>query len=50
MNERKTGDSPMNNKKIWTAPVLQVISLSSAASIGTVGAADGGRSPTNQSA
>jgi hypothetical protein len=31
MNEKKTADSAINNKKIWTAPVIQVIQLSSAA-------------------
>jgi hypothetical protein len=30
MNERKTENSPMNTKKIWTAPVLEVILLNSA--------------------
>ncbi len=30
MNERKTMNSPMNTKKVWTAPVLEVILLNSA--------------------
>jgi hypothetical protein len=30
MNKRETGNSPMNTKKAWTAPVLEVILLNSA--------------------
>ena len=30
MHERKTGDTPMNGKKLWTSPVLQVILLNAA--------------------
>ncbi|MGA1982042.1 MAG: hypothetical protein ABSG84_06190 [Acidobacteriaceae bacterium] len=30
MNERNTGDSTMNRKKIWTPPVLKTILLNSA--------------------
>jgi hypothetical protein len=30
MNERKTGDSTMNSKKLWTAPALKAIALNSA--------------------
>jgi hypothetical protein len=50
MNERKTGVSVMNSKKIWTAPALQIIALSSAAAVGTVGKGDAGHYPTNKSA
>jgi hypothetical protein len=27
MNERKTGDSPVNKRKLWTEPVITIISL-----------------------
>ena len=27
MNERKTGDSPVNKKKLWTEPVVTIVSL-----------------------
>jgi len=41
MNETKTGESPMNTKKIWTAPSLKVISLNSAKA-GALTGNDGG--------
>jgi hypothetical protein len=41
MNERKTGNSPMNNKKVWTAPVLEVIFLNSAENTKTHTLSDG---------
>jgi hypothetical protein len=41
MNERKTGNSPMNTKKVWTAPVLEVILLSSAENTKTHTVSDG---------
>jgi hypothetical protein len=30
MNERKTENPPVDTKKVWTAPVLEVILLNSA--------------------
>jgi hypothetical protein len=30
MNERKTGDSPVNKKKLWTEPVVKIIVLGTA--------------------
>ena len=30
MNERKTGDSPVNKKKLWTEPVVKIIALGTA--------------------
>jgi hypothetical protein len=48
MHETKTGDSPMNSKKNWTAPVLKVILLNSAqARFGS--GADGGAANHNLS-
>jgi hypothetical protein len=41
MNERKTGNSPMNTKKVWTAPVLEVITLNSAENTATHSVTDG---------
>lgn len=41
MNERKTENSPMNTKKVWTVPVLEVILLGSAENTTTHTVSDG---------
>jgi hypothetical protein len=30
MNDRMTGDSPVNKKKLWTEPVIKTITLGTA--------------------
>ena len=48
MNEKKTGESPMNTKKIWTAPSLKIISLNSAKS-GALSGTDAQGTPRSKS-
>lgn len=41
MHKRTTGNSPVNTKKVWTVPVLEVILLSSAENTATHTVSDG---------